>query len=87
MTMREARKAKGLTVEQLSDRTGIGVSMLRMVERGERRLPLEQAVDMAEALGLRDDYRALRKIRGEIQADAICGLIPWYATGGPEVGR
>lgn len=48
---KERRKAKGLTLDQLSERSGLSVSMLSLLERGKRDYSEETLFGLAEALG------------------------------------
>lgn len=48
--LRQLRKAKRLTLEQLAERTGISVSMLSRMETGERGITLEHVPVLASAL-------------------------------------
>lgn len=50
--VREARKAKGLTIEQLADRTGMHPNTLGRIERGDTEADIEQLLRLAGALGV-----------------------------------
>jgi transcriptional regulator with XRE-family HTH domain len=50
--IREWRKAKGLTLEQLSEMTSISTSFLSRMESGKRRVSLDYAKAIASALGI-----------------------------------
>ena len=53
--LRELRTQQGLTLQQLSERTHIDVSMLSRLESGKRRLALDHIAGLAAALGVRAD--------------------------------
>src|SRR5262245_50374499 len=51
--LRRFREAAGLTQEQLAQRAGLTVNSIRLLERGQRRLPYSQTISkLAGALGL-----------------------------------
>jgi transcriptional regulator with XRE-family HTH domain len=50
--LRELRREQGLTLQQVSDRANIGVSMLSRLESGKRRLALDHIPGLAVALGV-----------------------------------
>lgn len=47
------RKKKKLTQEALAERAGLSVSMISMLERGQRHPPLDTLEALAKALGVR----------------------------------
>jgi transcriptional regulator with XRE-family HTH domain len=51
--LREWRASHGLTLEELSDLTGLSVPMLSRAERGERQLSPLRRVEVARILGVR----------------------------------
>ncbi len=48
-----ARRARGLKPEDVALATGIGVRVLSEIERGRRTVLLDQALRVAQAVGLR----------------------------------
>jgi transcriptional regulator with XRE-family HTH domain len=48
--VREARKAKSLSQEQLADRAGLHRTYIGMIERGEKNLTLTNIAKVAQAL-------------------------------------
>ena len=53
--MRELRSQQGLTLQQVSERAHIDVSMLSRLESGKRRLALDHIAGLAAALGVTAD--------------------------------
>ena len=53
--LRELRTERGLTLQQVSDRANIDVSMLSRLESGKRRLALDHIPSLATALGVSAD--------------------------------
>ena len=53
--LRELRTEQGLTLQQVSERAHIDVSMLSRLESGKRRLALDHIPRLAEALGVSTD--------------------------------
>ncbi len=53
--LRELRTEQGLTLQQVSDRAHIDVSMLSRLESGKRRIALEHIPHLAAALGVSAD--------------------------------
>jgi len=53
--LRELRTERGLTLQQVSDRANIDVSMLSRLESGKRRLALDHIPSLAAALGVSAD--------------------------------
>ena len=55
MTLRAARKAKGLTMQQLSDASGVNIRQIARIEGGESKMSnvtLSNALALADALGV-----------------------------------
>ena len=52
LRLRELRTERGLTLQQVSDRANIDVSMLSRLESGKRRLALDHIPGLAAALGV-----------------------------------
>jgi transcriptional regulator with XRE-family HTH domain len=50
--IRRARKAQGLTLEQLSGLSGLGVRFLSELERGKATAQLGKALDVTRLLGI-----------------------------------
>ncbi|PKL94620.1 MAG: transcriptional regulator [Gammaproteobacteria bacterium HGW-Gammaproteobacteria-8] len=50
--IRRARKAQGLTLEQLSGLSGLGIRFLSELERGKASAQLGKALDVARLLGI-----------------------------------
>ena len=50
--LRHRRKANGLTLQQLSDRSGVTLSMISKAERGEVALTYDKFAALARALGI-----------------------------------
>jgi transcriptional regulator with XRE-family HTH domain len=53
--LRELRTEQGLTLQQVSERTNIDISMLSRLESGKRRLALDHIPGLAAALGVSTD--------------------------------
>lgn len=53
VTVRETRKSRGLTLKQLSRRTGLSVSLLSQIERAETAASIASLYRLARALGIR----------------------------------
>lgn len=51
--LREARKQKGLTQEELGDLAGLHDTYISLLERGQRQPSLETTFALADALGLK----------------------------------
>lgn len=52
VTVRETRKARGLTLKQLARRTGLSVSLLSQIERAETAASIASLYRLARALGM-----------------------------------
>ena len=82
--LRELRLEQGLTLQQVSDRANVDISMLSRLESGKRRLALDHIPGLAAALGVSADDllggapAADPRVRGEpITRD---GLTMWPLT-------
>jgi transcriptional regulator with XRE-family HTH domain len=53
--LRSARLARGLTLDQLSQRSNIGASTISRIETGHRRLAIDMLADLARALDVTVD--------------------------------
>jgi transcriptional regulator with XRE-family HTH domain len=53
--LRELRKERGLTLQQVGERASIDVSTLSRLESGKRRLALDHIPGLAAALGVSTD--------------------------------
>lgn len=51
--LRELRREAKLSQEDLSDSTGLTTNYIGMVERAERRVTIEAAISIAQALGVK----------------------------------
>lgn len=56
MRLRELRKAKGLTLRELSDEVGSSFGGLGNIENGRRNLSLSLAVKLADCFDVSVDY-------------------------------
>jgi transcriptional regulator with XRE-family HTH domain len=56
--LRETREARGITVEQLAERTGIPAHSIARWERGGQKPRLQSAFKVAAVLGLRLELAA-----------------------------
>lgn len=54
--VRECRKKKKMTQEELAEQTGISASFLGHIERGSRVASIETLVALCNALGVKSDY-------------------------------
>ncbi|MBI5627593.1 MAG: helix-turn-helix transcriptional regulator [Candidatus Rokubacteria bacterium] len=50
--IRQLRQSEGLKQDELAQQSGISVSFISMIERGDRSPALETLCDLAEALGV-----------------------------------
>lgn len=57
--IRLARKRRGLTVTQVSERAGIHRSTLSMIEKGNPRVSMGAYFNVLRVLGLQDDFLQL----------------------------
>jgi transcriptional regulator with XRE-family HTH domain len=64
--IRELRERRGLTLDDLVDRSGVSKGFLSEVENGKRGLSAENVLKIATALGASVDYL----LRGEMQVHA-----------------
>lgn len=51
-SLREERKARGLTQQELADRSGLTKSYVSDVERGERNVTFENLLRLVRAIGV-----------------------------------
>jgi quercetin dioxygenase-like cupin family protein len=51
--MKSLRESKGFTIEELSERAGIDIESLKLLESGEMLLPLGQLIKLSKALSLK----------------------------------
>lgn len=52
-TLRQWRTERGITLEEMADVTGWSVSMLSLIERGERQISPIARIEFARRLGVR----------------------------------
>jgi transcriptional regulator with XRE-family HTH domain len=65
LELRRIREERGLTVEELAERSGISVTTIRAVERGTREARGDTVAKLAKPLGLTfDDVWRLQERRG-----------------------
>jgi transcriptional regulator with XRE-family HTH domain len=88
--LRELRSEQGLTLQQVSERAHIDISMLSRLESGKRRLALDHIPGLAAALGVSADdllggsQPPDPRVRGEpVQGD---GLTMWPLTNRGQAG-
>lgn len=67
-TLRAQRKAQGLTLEQLSGLSGLGMRFLSELERGKATAELGKTLEVARLLGL-DCYLLPRSSRLVVEQD------------------
>ena len=77
--LRDARKANGLTLKALSERSGVAVSTISKAERGDIALTYDKFGALAHALGL--DYSA---IFGHRDAEVSAGMRPSFTEAGKQ---
>jgi transcriptional regulator with XRE-family HTH domain len=62
--LRRIREERGLTVEELAEKSGVSVTTIRVVERGAREVLGETVAKLARPLGLTfDEVWALQRRR------------------------
>ena len=66
--LRELRKEKELTQEQLAEKVGIGTTYISDIERGAKFPSLSLFIKIVDALGVSSDFI----LRGEIEAGKNC---------------
>lgn len=54
--IREERKAKGLTIDKLAEKTGLSIQSIKQIEAGKRNFRIETLVALADCLGVSCDY-------------------------------
>ena len=64
--LRKIRKDRGLTLKDIAQRTGYSYQTIAAYEKGARRVGVEQALRLSQALGC-----TLRDLLGEVQDDAF----------------
>jgi XRE family transcriptional regulator, fatty acid utilization regulator len=65
LELRRIREERGLTVEELAEKSGISATTVRAVERGTREAHGDTVAKLAKPLGLTfDDVWRLRRRRG-----------------------
>lgn len=70
--IREVRKARGLTLKDLSERTGRSVAYLSRIERGDTRISVDLLTDIGEALGVDPKWFFPRKSgSGELERSYV----------------
>ena len=63
--LRRIREERGLTVEELAEKSGVSVTTIRSVERGAREARGDTVAKLAKPLGLTfDEVWALQRRRG-----------------------
>lgn len=77
--LRDARKANGLTLKALSERSGVAVSTISKAERGDIALTYDKFGALASALGL--DYASLF---GQGNAELSGGISPCFTEAGKQ---
>lgn len=88
--IREHRKARGLTLAQVSERAHIDLSTLSRLESGKRRLALDHIPALAAALGVTTDHlvdpetRADPRVRRSPRTEG--GLTIWPLNRAPKDG-
>lgn len=65
--IRQLRKSKGMTQEQLAEKLNVSIDHLAKAETGKRRCSLEVLIDIASFFGVSLDYLIL----GKKQSDAV----------------
>ena len=89
--LRELRTERGLTLQQVADRSSIDVSTLSRLESGKRRLALDHIPALAGALGVSADEllaaRSVQDPRIRVRPRSFQGLTLWPLTRrGPALG-
>ncbi|AEG72222.1 helix-turn-helix domain-containing protein [Ralstonia solanacearum] len=78
--IREARKARGLTLSELSERSGVALSTISKAERGDIALTYEKFAGLAHALGMEFEQLLGRR------RDPVAGpLRPSFTPSGAQV--
>lgn len=81
--IREARKARGLTLQELSERSGVALSTISKAERGDIALTYEKFAGLAQALGL--EFEQLLGRRRTPDAGPIHPIRPTFTPSGGQV--
>lgn len=68
--IRQLRKGRSMTQEQLADELNVSLDHLAKVEKGKHRCSLEVLIDIASFFGVSLDYLVL----GKTQSDAVARL-------------
>ena len=83
--LRSLRRSKGWSLDNLADRAGIGASTISRLETGQRRMALDQLVELARALDTTaDELLAGEKEEAVIirpRRDTADGATYWSLTG------
>jgi transcriptional regulator with XRE-family HTH domain len=92
--LRDARKARGLTLMQLSEQSGIAVSTISKAERGDIALTYDKFAALAHALQLEFDAIFGRRTRAKVTAGASAGttekampkaIVPTFTASGEQM--
>ncbi len=78
--IREARKARGLTLQELSERSGVALSTISKAERGDIALTYEKFAGLAQALGLE-----FEQLLGRRRTPGAGPLQPTFTPSGGQV--
>jgi mannose-6-phosphate isomerase-like protein (cupin superfamily)/DNA-binding XRE family transcriptional regulator len=81
--IREARKARGLTLQELSERSGVALSTISKAERGDIALTYEKFAGLAQALGL--EFEQLLGRRRTPDAGPVQPISPTFTPSGGQV--
>lgn len=68
----QLRKKQGLTQKELSERAGVSLSFMGLIERGERKASLETIVSIANELGVGLNYlfaASLKNVSSEMKPE------------------
>ncbi|SEJ45206.1 helix-turn-helix domain-containing protein [Paraburkholderia diazotrophica] len=86
--LRDARKARGLTLMQLSEQSGIAVSTISKAERGDIALTYDKFAALAHALKLEFDAifgRGRRAAAGSAASSAVSHITPTFTASGQQM--
>ncbi|AXF02625.1 helix-turn-helix domain-containing protein [Paraburkholderia hospita] len=78
--LRDARKARGLTLMQLSEQSGIAVSTISKAERGDIALTYDKFAALAHALQLEFDA-----IFGRAKRSGASSIVPTFTASGQQM--
>ena len=56
MTLKELRKKKGITQEQLAEMMNVSIQMVSNLERGNKAIKIENLIKISEILDVSTDY-------------------------------